>query len=63
MKVDVKRIMDLKRELDSINSINISDLELYEGDQKLEVSKNYLEAWEHMGGTNLTFITGGFYKR
>lgn len=61
MRVDVKYVLHLRREMDKINALDLKDIEWYDGDTKLKIEPKLLEEWKFCGMTNCSFVETGFY--
>ncbi len=61
MKVDIERLHQLKAELNKINSVDIEDIDFYEGGEKIEISLERIGKWRFIGLNNAEFITTDFY--
>ncbi len=62
MDVSVEYIMWLQKEVSKINRCDLYDLILYEGNQRVELSKELLDSFAMTGLNNMDFITSNYYK-
>lgn len=56
MKVDVRRVLELKAELALINSVPLERVQFYDGDKLLEVTGAEQEDWGFSGLNNTSFV-------
>jgi hypothetical protein len=62
MIITIEFINALEEKRRKINRMDINDIEWYEDDVKLNISKDRLDEWSFIGLNNIDFITTGFYK-
>jgi len=55
-RVDVERVRNLLAELEKIDAIPLSEMQLYENGQKIEISPEAIEEWLFVGLSNRAFI-------
>lgn len=62
MVITAEEIRELKERLRVINSYHFEDIEFYEDEKRIEVSKEQIQNWKYVGLNNVDFITSGAYK-
>jgi len=63
MRVDIERVKELQSEIDKINSVSVSELELFENGKQIDISQKMIDTWRYVGLNNMYFITGKYYNR
>ena len=62
MRVDIEEVFGMQARRNQINREDLEDIEFYENDKKLEISKEAIEEFAYIGLNNIDFIQGAFYK-
>ena len=61
-KVDIEYVRNLLAELDKIDAIPLSEMQLYENGQKIEILPETIEEWRFVGLSNRAFIEMEVWK-
>ena len=62
MKVDIERILKIKKELSAINNEDLSNIVFYENGKEIVIDKKKIADFALVGLNNVDFITAGIYK-
>ena len=62
MRVNIERLLALKKELNEINFQHLEDIEWCFDGELVEIPEKNIEEWKFIGLNNVDFITTGFYK-
>lgn len=60
--VDVEHLIQMKKEMNLINRVDLDNIEFYKDGHLIEIPKEILDEWKYIGLNNCDFITNGFYK-
>lgn len=61
MKVNVERILELKKELRLINEQHLHDIDFYKDGEKLNIDSSIIDDFSYVGLNNVDFITSNYY--
>ena len=61
-RVDVEYVRELLARLAEIDSIPLSQMDLFEGGEKIELTPEIIEDWRFVGMSNRAFIEMEFWK-
>ena len=56
-RIDVEYVQKLKQEIAAINALELDDIELFRGGEKLEISDYEKEEWKFIGLSTYCFIS------
>ena len=62
-RISIEYIEHLQYEINRINAFELSDMEFYENEKRIEISKKVKEDFEFTGLSNVDFITSKAYKK
>jgi hypothetical protein len=63
MQIRITEIIELKKRLNEINSLNLNEIEFVDDNNKtIEIDKSIKDDFIYTGLNNCDFITSGFYE-
>jgi hypothetical protein len=56
MKIDLVRIREIEAEIAAINNVDLGDLEIYDGEKRINPTEKTLQDWKFTGLSNFWFL-------